>query len=80
MISPPLRSSIQQNVKSIFTQETKHSLKAEVVSVRGFPTKYSFMVQAVLHGFHWNNQQATIHSFVYYLKNPNSVRKLLHFC
>jgi hypothetical protein len=42
-----------------------------------FSENYSFIIQDAAQGFHWNNQQATIHPFVSYFKNSkNEVENL----
>ena len=33
-----------------------------------FAQKYSLVIQDAVQGFHWNNDQATIHPFVVYYK------------
>jgi hypothetical protein len=49
--------------------------------VGDFAKNYSFIVQNAAQGFYWSNQQASIHSFVCYLKNPKSgTGELLHLC
>ena len=37
------------------------------------------MVQDATQGFHWNNSQATLHTFVVYLKNDDAVH-ILSYC
>ena len=50
-----------------FLVETKSKLKeGEVVVLGDFADNYSFVIQDAVQGFHWNNDQAIIHSFVVY--------------
>jgi hypothetical protein len=52
---------------------TKSSLQQGKVIVLGdFSENYSFIIQDAVQGFHWNNQQATIHPFVSYFKNSKN--------
>ena len=37
---------------------------------------YAFVVQDEVHGFHWNNNQATLHPFITYFKNNRSIASL----
>jgi hypothetical protein len=37
-----------------------------------FSENYSSVIQDAAQGFHWNNQQATIHPFVSYFKNSKN--------
>jgi hypothetical protein len=54
-------------------KETKSSLQDEEITVLGdFSENYSFITQDAAQGFHWNNQQATIHPFVSYFKNSKN--------
>ena len=53
--------------QSQFYDQCKQSLKpAEVVVSADFSENYSFVLQDVAQGFHWNNNQSTIHPFVIY--------------
>lgn len=39
-----------------------------------FSENYTFVVQNEVHGFHWNNNQATIHPFVIYYKEIHTIK------
>ena len=53
--------------QSQFYDQCKQSLNpAEVVVSAYFSENYSFVLQDVAQGFHWNNNQSTIHPFVIY--------------
>jgi hypothetical protein len=53
--------------QSSFLKETKSSLQDGEVIVSGdFSENYSFIIQDAAQGFHWNNQDTTIHPFVSY--------------
>jgi hypothetical protein len=41
--------------------------------VGDFAENYSFIVQDAAQGFHWENSQCTVHPFVFYWKDNNSV-------
>ena len=59
-----------------FLADTKSNLKYEVVVLGDFAENYSFIVQDAVQGFHWNNDQATIHPFIAYYcakEAPSSV-------
>jgi hypothetical protein len=54
---------------AVFVSETKSSLQGgEVIVLGNFPENYSFIIQDAAQGFHWNNQQATIHPLLDSLK------------
>ena len=57
-----------------FLQELKSGLKEnEVLILLDFAEKYSFAVQDAVQGYHWNNSQATLHHFVAYHLNCNTL-------
>jgi hypothetical protein len=65
--------------QSSVLKETKSSLPdGEVIVLGDFSENSSFIIQDAAQGFHWNNQQATVHPFVSYLKN--SKNKLENLC
>ena len=50
-----------------FFSECKKELKeGELAVVADFSENYSFVVQDVAHGIHWNNSKTTIHPYVVY--------------
>ena len=52
-----------------FLDEKKNGLKEGEVVVQGdFAENYTFVVQDAIQGYHWTNDQATLHPFVYYYK------------
>ena len=56
--------------QSQFYNQCKQSLKpAEVVVSADFSENYSFVLQAAVQRFHWNNSQSTIHPFVIYFND-----------
>jgi hypothetical protein len=66
--------------QSSFMKETKSSLQDVEVTVLGdFSENYSFILQDAAQGFHWNNQQATIHPSVSYFKNSKNELENLWF-
>ncbi|KAL5509316.1 hypothetical protein EMCRGX_G004658 [Ephydatia muelleri] len=53
--------------QAAFLEETKANLKpGEAVVLGDFSENYSFVIQDAVQGFHWNNDQATIHPFIAY--------------
>ena len=42
-----------------------------------FAENYSFFVQDAIQGFHWNNSQATLHSFVVYFDNEGKTESCI---
>ncbi|XP_034240315.1 uncharacterized protein LOC117644795 [Thrips palmi] len=44
----------------------------EVLVVADFSENYSFIIQDAVQGAYWNNQQATIHPFAMYFRNPET--------
>jgi hypothetical protein len=61
-------------------KETKFSLQDRNVIVFGdFLENYSFITQDAAHGFHSNNQHATIHAFASYFNNSKNVLENLCF-
>ena len=58
--------------------EVKSSLQSGVFQViADFAENYSFILQDEVQGFHWNNSQATIHSFVvYYTESSGELHQL----
>jgi hypothetical protein len=61
-------------------KETKSSLQdGEVVVLGDFSEYFSFFIQDAAQGFHWNNQQDTIHPFVSYFKNSKNQLENLCF-
>ncbi|KAK3924781.1 ARL14 effector protein [Frankliniella fusca] len=62
-----------------FYQEKKNSLKpGEAVVVLDFSENYSFIVQDAVQGYHWSNDQATLHPFVVYTKQSNASEPVAH--
>ena len=66
-------------MQSDYFEWAQNNLKTtEVLVVADFSGNYSFIVQDSVQGMHWNNDQATVHSFACFAKPcPNkSVEKL----
>jgi len=71
---PPSFITTQQ---SMFYNQCKSSLKpGEFVVFGDFSENYAFIVQDAAQGFHWNNAQATIHPFVAYFRDSDSINHL----
>lgn len=59
----------------VFLSERKKNLKPEeCIVICDFSENYSFVIQDSVQGVHWNNNQATIHPFVIYFKENNSLK------
>ena len=53
-----------------FLADLKANLKeGEVIIMGDFSENYSFIIQDAVQGYHWNNDQATLHPFVVYYTN-----------
>lgn len=50
-------------------------LQGEMLIQMDFAENYAFVIQDAVQGYHWNNNQATIHPFVVYYKDNE---KLIH--
>ena len=50
----------------------------ELIILLAFAENCSFVVQDAVQGFHWENSQATLHSFVSYFRSSNGDFK--HTC
>lgn len=46
----------------------------EAVVILDFAENYSFVVQDAVQGFHWNNDQATLHPFCVYYRDLDTVK------
>lgn len=56
--------------QSNFCSDRKGSLKAgDILAIANFAENYSFILQDAAQGFHWNNNQATLHPFICYYRN-----------
>lgn len=63
--------------QSTFFKQTKASLKeGEILIVGDYAQNYAFVLQDSVQGFHWNNDQATVHPFACYV-NRNGVTEPL---
>lgn len=63
--------------QSTFFKQTKASLKeGEILTVGDYAQNYAFVLQDSVQGFHWNNDQATVHPFACYV-NRNGVAEPL---
>ena len=63
--------------QSMFYDQCKSSLKpGEIVVSADFSENYAFILQDAAQGFHWNNSQATIHPFVAYFRESDSINHL----
>ena len=63
--------------QSMFYDQCKSSLKpGEIVVSADFSENYAFILQDTAQGFHWNNSQATIHPFVAYFRESDSINHL----
>lgn len=72
-----LRHSYLVKKQNEFFNSTKENLKAnECIVICDFSENYAFVIQNAIQGFHWNNDQATIHPTAIYYKNENNVLKM----
>lgn len=60
-----------------FLADLKANLKeGEVIVMGDFSENYSFEIQDAVQGYHWNNDQATIHPFVVYYVSQGVLQSL----
>lgn len=60
-----------------FLADLKANLKeGEVIVMGDFSENYSFEIQDAVQGYHWNNDQATIHPFVVYYASQGVLQSL----
>lgn len=58
--------------QSKYFQDLKKSISpGNFIIICDFAQNYTFVVQDEIQGYHWNNEQATVHPFVYYYKTEN---------
>ena len=58
--------------QSQYINKLKENLKCGEVTIRGdFAENFSFIVQDEIQGYHWNNQQCSLHSIVLYYPREN---------
>ena len=57
-----------------FLQKLKQDISAdECILLGDFSENYSFVVQDAVQGYHWENSQATLHPFVAYYREDNTL-------
>src|SRR5215469_10622849 len=60
-------------IQSQFMKEIKERLpENECIVLADFAENFTFLVQDEIQGYHWVNDQATVHPFVLYYKNENN--------
>ena len=58
------------NEQSSFVKDEMETLQpGQLIIICDFAENYSFVLQDRAQVFHWNNSQATVHTFVIYYKN-----------
>ena len=61
-----------------FLNHMKSGLQhGEIIVLGGFSENYASVVQDSSQGFHWTNDQATLHPFVIYFKNDSQLFLLI---
>lgn len=67
-----LSHSFTAKQQSQYLNHLKETIAIGVfITLLDFSENFSFIVQDAVQGFHWNNNQATIHPFVFYFKDEN---------
>lgn len=61
-------------------QLKEHMGTDECIVLGDFAENYAFIIQDAVSGFHWNNDQATIHPFVVYYRNNDGQLTNKNFC
>ncbi|GBM52467.1 hypothetical protein AVEN_36318-1 [Araneus ventricosus] len=70
-----LRRDFIAKQQSAFIPKTKESLsESEVAIVCDFSENYSFVLQDEAQSYHWNSSQATVHPFVVYFTEENTLQ------
>lgn len=65
-----LTHSFVAKQQMIFLKKMKDELPTgHVIALGDFSQNYSFVIQDEVQGYHWNNDQASIHPYVYYYRN-----------
>ena len=60
--------------------ETKERLKpGEAVVIGDFSENYTFVIQDAVQGYHWSNDQVTLHPFVAYFRQTEDSAEVLSF-
>ena len=74
-ITKLLRHHFVSRKQSAYFQLRKQTLtEVEGILVGDFSENYSFVVQDAAQGFHWVNSQATLHPFVFYFRDGQSIK------
>lgn len=63
------RSSYLRIMKENLVQDS-------IIILMDFAENYSFIVQDAVHGFHWENSQATLHPFVLYFSSGSELQNM----
>ena len=67
---------IANEQSSVLKNKNESLQPGEVIIICDFAQNYSFVLQDAAQGFHWNNTQATVHTFVIYYKNDSELTRL----
>ncbi|CAH0547109.1 unnamed protein product [Brassicogethes aeneus] len=62
--------------KEHYNDIKKHLKQGEILITCDFAENYSFVMQDEVQSYHWNNAQATIHPFVIYFKQEETLQNL----
>lgn len=66
-------------MQSMAIKEMKESLKdGEFLAIGDFAENYAFVTQDAAQAFHWNNSQATLHTFVVYYRENDKLKHYNH--
>lgn len=75
-LSSLLRHSFIAKQQSKYFKDSKENLAAgHFIVICDYSQNYTFVIQDEIQGYHWNNEQATIHPFVYYYKTSSGELK-----
>lgn len=58
----------------VLKEKKENLLDTECIVLADFSENYTFIVQDEIQGYHWVNDQATVHPFVVYLKEQDKIR------
>lgn len=66
--------------QSHYFQQVKNNLQpGEVCVISDFAENYSCIIQNEIQGYHWNNEQVTLHPFVAYYKTDGGETKIISY-
>lgn len=71
-----------KEAQSLYLRESKQNLTCNTcIILMDFAENYTFLIQDAIQGYYWQNNQATLHPFAIYVKDPDTSEiKVLSYC